>query len=113
MLYLYLFHTERDDAKLADPEQAQRIVETITSEYRRRFSEDVKVLGGQVVRGPLPAEPDTFVVATCLLACKAGGIKFNTRRDEISYAVDTLNGSPVGTGRIRVKTSAKPWWQFW
>src|SRR4051794_2509013 len=95
MLYLYLFYSERDEAKLADPASAQRVVETITSEYRRRFSDDVKVLGSHVVPGPLPAEPDTFVVATCLLACRAGGIKFNTERDEISYAVDTLNGSPV------------------
>lgn len=95
MLYLYLLR--------GNQAPTQKIMEQIMNQYRLRFG-DVTILGGQRHDGPLPTEPDIFVVSTCLLVCKNKGIAFDSHRDEISYGIDILAGEKIGACRIKIKS---------
>jgi len=79
------------------------MMQQILNQYRLRFG-DVTILGGQIHDGPLPTEPDTFVVSTCLLVCKKNSIKFDSHRDDISYGIDVLAGERIGACRIKIKS---------
>jgi hypothetical protein len=61
MLYLYLLR--------GNQAPTQKIMQQILNQYRLRFG-DVTILGGQRHDGPLPTEPDIFVVSTCLLVLR-------------------------------------------
>ena len=111
MLYLCLFHRKGDEGRFADPSVNRWVEDTIVSTYRRQSGEPVKILERHFAE-TLPADPDTYVIAMCLLACRKSGVAFDSGRDEISYAIDSLEGVPIGTARIRIR-AAKPWWRFW
>lgn len=95
MLYLYLLRGNQPPT--------QEMMQQILNEYRQRFA-DVKMLGGQRHDGPLPTEPDAFVVSLCLLVCKDRGIAFDSNRDEISYGIDIFAGESVGACRMTIKS---------
>lgn len=95
MLYLYLLR--RGQAPTAV------LMQRILNEYRQRFGE-VTMLGGQLHTGSLPSDPDTFVVMTCLMVCEQKGIQFDSKRDQIIYSIDMLDGESIGVCRINVNT---------
>lgn len=59
--------------------------EEIVATKRAELGCDAELLTTVEVQGPMPTEPDTFVTATALLACKEHGIEFDSERDTISY----------------------------
>ncbi|MEX2459289.1 MAG: hypothetical protein WD770_09930 [Actinomycetota bacterium] len=93
VLYLYLLHTTEHPTLLAD---LQPHLADLTRHYAEAFGTDVRVLGGHIVEGPLPTQPDSYVVATCLSVMKREGIDFESSRDEISYSVDHVDGVSFG-----------------
>ena len=99
MLYLYLLHTHHEPDL---PVLVKPIVPELVSHYAESFGCEVELLGWQMVQGPLPEGPDTYVVAASLLKLKDRGIEFDTDRDEISYSVDEWEGKRFGVCRIRV-----------
>jgi hypothetical protein len=95
----YLFVLRRDQAP------TQEMMEHILNGYRENFG-NAQMLGGMKHSGPLPTEPDTYVVTICLAETK--GLGFDSSRDEISYNTAMVFGEPVGVCRIEIKTAAQP-----
>jgi hypothetical protein len=95
LLYLYLL--KQDQAP------TQELMQSTLEHYQKSRGGDVQMLGGQKVNGALPSDPDMFVVVTCLSACKAHNIDFNTDSDQIAYSIDNAGGKKIGVCQIQVK----------
>jgi hypothetical protein len=101
-LYLYLLMTDNHLPLLADKPRTERALKEIARGYEQGFGQPAQVLGRMIHKGGLPTGPEAFVVSTALLQCKASSLKFDSQRDEISYSIDQLEGSPIGTIRVQI-----------
>lgn len=103
MLYVYFLHTNEHPTLLAD---LQPHSDELTDHYAEVFGTEVRILGGHMIDGALPTEPDAHVVATCLMVMGQQGVDFDSSRDEIFYSVDQLDGKPFGVCRMQVKAGS-------
>jgi hypothetical protein len=92
LLYLYILRK--------DKEPTQELMQQTLQHYQKSRGGEVQMLGGQKVDGALPRDPDMFVVMTCLAACKANNIDFNSDSDQIAYSVDNAGGEQIGVCQI-------------
>lgn len=105
--YLYQLLTKEHLPLMANRLAFQGAIGQVTRTYQQTYGADVVYLGGKVLENqPLPTDPDTYVIATCLSALENAGIPFKNDRDQISYSVDQLGGHSVGTCRIQISASA-------
>lgn len=79
----------------------KKLLSEIENGYRQHFRKNVKLIESFFIDS-LPMGPDSFVISTCLMACRQNNINFNSAKDEISYSIDTVLGVNVGVCRITI-----------
>ena len=94
MLYLYVLTTED---VLADEAQLE-----IQAAYPQSFGRKAKVLGTLHVEDGLPETRDDYVNETCLRVCRENGLRFNPRRDEIAYKLQSVGDAQYGVCEIYI-----------